>query len=89
MRNRRKNEPALSDRLLELRFAEKEHGFCPSRHEVPILAGCRAVGPHCTMSFRGEIPLGLPSPTACSLQEQVALLIKLEGVACRVTLPRV
>jgi len=66
MRNRRKNEPALSDRLLELRFAEKKHGFWVFfRHEVPILAGCRAVGRLCTVGSRGEIPLGLPSPTAC------------------------
>jgi hypothetical protein len=27
MKNPRKNEPALSDSLLELRFAEKKHGF--------------------------------------------------------------
>ena len=66
MKNPRKNEPALSDRLLKLRFAEKKHGFWVFfRHEVPILAGCQAVGPLCTVGFRGEIPLGLPSPTAC------------------------
>jgi hypothetical protein len=35
-----------------------------SRREVPI-AGCQVVGPHCTAGFSGEIPLGLPSPTAC------------------------
>jgi hypothetical protein len=28
-------------------------------------AGCQVVGPHCTVGFPGEIPLGLPSPTAC------------------------
>jgi len=27
MKNPRKNEPALSDRLLKLRFAEKKHGL--------------------------------------------------------------
>jgi hypothetical protein len=64
MRNRRKNEPALSDRLLELRG--EKHGFWVFfRHEVPVLAGCRAVGPLYTVGFRGEISLGLPSPTAC------------------------
>jgi len=59
--------PAFSDRLLlKLRFAEKKHGFWAYfRHEVPILAGGRAVGPLCTMGFRGEVALGLPSPTAC------------------------
>ena len=35
------------------------------RHEEPILAGCRAVGPLSTVSFRGEIPLELASPTTC------------------------
>jgi hypothetical protein len=53
MRNRRKKEPALPVSLLELRFAEKKHGFWVFfRHEVPILAGCRAVGPLCTVGFR-------------------------------------
>jgi len=35
------------------------------RHEVPILAGRQALGPLCTVGFRGKIPLTLPSPTAC------------------------
>jgi hypothetical protein len=35
-KNPRKNEPALSDRLLELRFAEKNTALSLSRHEVPI-----------------------------------------------------
>ena len=33
--------------------------FGSFRHEVPISAGCRAVGPLCTVGFRGEVPLGL------------------------------
>jgi hypothetical protein len=61
-----KNEPALSDMLLKFRFAEKKHVFWFSfRHEVPILAGCQAAALLCTVGFRGENPLGLPSPTAC------------------------
>jgi hypothetical protein len=65
MKNPRKNEPALSDMLLKLRFAEKKQEFCVFvRHEVPILAGCQAVRPLCTVDFRGGFPLGLPSPTA-------------------------
>jgi len=45
MKDPRKNQPALSDMLLKLRFAEKKHGFLAFfRHEVPILAGCQAVG---------------------------------------------
>jgi hypothetical protein len=60
MKNPRKNEPALSDRLLEVRFVEKKRGLGVFfRHEVPILAGCRAVGPLCTVGLRGEIALGL------------------------------
>jgi hypothetical protein len=52
--------------LLKLRFAEKIHGFWVFfRHEVPIFAGCQTVDPICMVDFRGEIPLGLPSPTAC------------------------
>jgi hypothetical protein len=52
MKNPQKNEPALSDRLLELRFAEKKHGFKVfSRHEVPILAGCWTVGALCTVGL--------------------------------------
>ena len=35
------------------------------RHEVPILAGCPGGWPSLRGGFRGEIPLGLPSPTAC------------------------
>jgi hypothetical protein len=66
MKNPRKNEPALSDMLLELRFAEKKRGLWVFfRHERPILAGCQAVGALCTVGLRGEIALGLPSPTAC------------------------
>jgi len=57
--------PPLSDMLLKLRFAEKKNGFqALFRHEVSSLAGCQAVGPLCTVGFRGEIPRGLPSPTA-------------------------
>jgi hypothetical protein len=60
-----KNEPALSDMLLKLRFAEKKTGiFGLFSARSAILAGCQAVGPRCTLGFRGEIPLGLPSPTA-------------------------
>ena len=69
MKNPRKNEPALSDPAaagLKLRFAEKKHGFLAfSRHAVPILEGCQTVDPLCTVGVRGEIPLGLPRPTAC------------------------
>ena len=51
---------------LKLRFAEKKRELRVFFwHEVPILAGCHAVGPVCTVGFRGEIPLGVPSPTAC------------------------
>ena len=28
-------------------------------------AVCQVVGPHCTVGFPGEIPIGLPNPTAC------------------------
>ena len=69
MKNPQKNEPAPLNPAaggLKLRFVEKKHGFWVFfRHEVPILAGCQAVGPLCTVGFRGEIPLGLSSPTAC------------------------
>jgi hypothetical protein len=66
MKNLRKNEPALSDRLLELRFAERNLGlWVLFRHEVPIFAGYQAVSPLSTVGFRGEILLGLASPTAC------------------------
>lgn len=66
MKKSPKNEPALSDMLLKLRFAEKNHVFWFSfPHEVPILGGCQAVGLLCTVGFQGENPLGLPSPTAC------------------------
>jgi hypothetical protein len=66
MKNPRKNEPSLSDMLLKLRFAEKKQGFLVFfRHEAAILAGHQTVGPLCTAGFRGEIPLGLPSSTAC------------------------
>jgi len=55
--------------LLKLRFAEKKHGFWAYfRHEVPILVRQppdRAAGPLCTIGFRGEVALGLRSPTAC------------------------
>jgi len=51
MKDPRKDQPALSDMLLKLRFAEKKHGFLVFfRHEVPILAGCQAVG-----SLRGGV----------------------------------
>ena len=72
MKNPRKNEPPLlnpPDAGLKLRFAEKENGFLVFfRHEVPILVRQppdQTVGPLCTVGFRGEIPLGLSSSTAC------------------------
>ena len=47
--------------LPKLRFAEKNSTiavFSPA-------AADQAVGLGCTVGFRGEVPLGLPSPTAC------------------------
>jgi len=58
MKNPRKNAPALSDRLLKLRFAEKKHGFWAYfRHEVPIFSPAAAGSggwPSLTMGFRGS-----------------------------------
>ena len=63
MKNPQKNEPAPLNPAaagLKFRFVEKKHGFGVFfRDEVPILAGCQAVGPLCPVAFRGEIPLGL------------------------------
>src|SRR6266404_4245642 len=59
-----KNEPAFQTGCWNSASRRKNTDFGSFRHEVPILAGCRAVGPLCIPGFRGEIPLELPSPKA-------------------------
>ena len=66
----KKTKPVLSDRPLALRLARKRHGFwflfsARSADFSPAAAGS-AGWPSLHGGFRGEIPPGLPSPTACS-----------------------
>jgi len=69
VKNPRENDPPLFNPAaarLKHRFAEKKREFWVfSRREVAMLAGRQAIGPLCTLGFRGKIPLGLPSPKSC------------------------
>jgi hypothetical protein len=65
MKNPRKNEPALSDMLLKLRFAEKKHVFWVFSARSADFSRMSGGWPSLHGGFSRKIPLRLPSPTAC------------------------
>ena len=64
--NRESDASQIARAVAMFRFSRPNFsGRGPFSARSADFAGCQVVGPHCTVGFPGEIPLGLPSPTAC------------------------